>query len=98
MASSAEKSSRKFQGPKGTRDFYPQDMAVRRYIEGVWRKVSINHGFDEVEGPMFEDIDLYTHKSGPGIVSEIFQVFSGKDEKELAAVQPPARAPFALRP
>ena len=47
--------SRKFQAPKGTRDFYPQDMAVRRYIENVWRTVSINHGFDEVDGPTFHD-------------------------------------------
>ncbi len=90
--------SRKFQAPKGTRDFYPQDMAVRRYIEGVWRQTSINHGFDEVEGPTFEDIELYTHKSGPGIASEIFQVFSGKDEKEIAAMKAGGTAPFALRP
>jgi histidyl-tRNA synthetase len=90
--------SRKFQAPKGTRDFYPQDMAVRRYIESVWRKVSINHGFDEVEGPTFEDLELYTHKSGPGIVSEIFQVYSGKDQDELARIRGGADAPFALRP
>ncbi|MCI0675957.1 MAG: histidine--tRNA ligase [Phycisphaerales bacterium] len=91
-------SSKKFQAPKGMRDFYPQDMAVRRYIENIWRTVSINHGFDEVDGPTFEHLDLYTHKSGPGIVSEIFQVFSGKDEAERAAVQRTAQAPFALRP
>ena len=90
--------SRKLQAPKGTRDFYPQDMAVRRYIESVWRKVSINHGFDEVEGPMFEDIELYKHKSGPGIVSEIFQVFSGKDQEELGRIRGGGEAPFALRP
>ena len=33
--------SQKFQAPKGTRDFYPRDMAVRRHIENVWRKVSM---------------------------------------------------------
>jgi histidyl-tRNA synthetase len=90
--------SRNFQAPKGTRDFYPQDMAVRRYIENVWRTTSINHGFDEVEGPMFEDLDLYTHKSGPGIVSELFQVFSGKDKAEIEQIQKTGQAPFALRP
>ncbi|MHC4415104.1 MAG: histidine--tRNA ligase [Planctomycetota bacterium] len=58
--------------PKGTRDFYPPDMAVRRYLESVWRGVSINHGFDEIDGPTFEHLDLYTVKSGPGIVSELF--------------------------
>ncbi|HWB19876.1 MAG TPA: histidine--tRNA ligase [Phycisphaerales bacterium] len=90
--------SRKFQAPKGTRDFYPQDMAVRRYIERIWREVSINHGFEEVDGPMFEDIDLYTHKSGPGIVSEIFQVLSGKDEEQVEAMKAGKAAPYALRP
>src|SRR5436190_13533197 len=90
--------SNKFQPPKGTRDFYPQDMAVRRYIEGVWRQVSINHGFDEIEGPTFEHLVLYTHKSGPGIVSELFQVFSGKDEEQIAAMKAGGQAPYALRP
>jgi histidyl-tRNA synthetase len=65
-------SSRTFQSPKGTRDFYPHDLAVRRHIEGAWRQVSVNHGFDEIDGPTFEHLDLYTAKSGPGIVSELF--------------------------
>ncbi len=61
-----------FQAPKGTRDFLPDDLAVRRHIEAAWRGVSINHGFDEIDGPTFEHLDLYTVKSGPGIVSELF--------------------------
>ncbi len=61
-----------FLPPKGTRDFYPQDLAVRRYIESVWLEVSINHGFEEIDGPTFEHLDLYTAKSGPEIVSELF--------------------------
>lgn len=61
-----------FQSPKGTRDFYPAEMAIRRYIEGVWRDVSVLHGYEEVDGPTFEHLDLYTVKSGPGIVSELF--------------------------
>ena len=65
-------STHTFQAPKGTRDFYPHDLAVRRYIENVWREVSINHGFDEIDGPTFEHLDLYTIKSGPGIESELF--------------------------
>ncbi|MHC4305767.1 MAG: histidine--tRNA ligase [Planctomycetota bacterium] len=65
-------SNRTFQAPKGTRDFYPYDLAVRRHIESAWRRVSVNHGFDEIDGPTFEHLDLYTVKSGPGIVSELF--------------------------
>jgi histidyl-tRNA synthetase len=64
--------SHAFQAPKGTRDFFPEDMAVRRYLETMWRTVSVRHGFDEVDGPTFEHLDLYTVKSGDGIVSELF--------------------------
>jgi histidyl-tRNA synthetase len=99
MATPQHKSqSGRFQAPRGMRDFYPADMAVRRYIEGVWREVSINHGFEEIEGPMFEHTELYTHKSGPGIVSELFQVFSGKDEAEIEQIRRGKDAPYALRP
>ena len=64
--------TRSFQGPKGTRDFYPDRMAVRRHIESAWRSASIDSGFSEIEGPMFEQLDLYTVKSGQEIVSQLF--------------------------
>jgi histidyl-tRNA synthetase len=63
---------RTFQAPKGTRDFYPADLALRRHVEAAWRSASVDFGFDEVEGPTFEHLELYTVKSGPGIVSELF--------------------------
>lgn len=91
--------------PKGTRDFYPIEMARRRWIEDKWRKVAIRHGFEEIDGPTFEETELYTRKSGDGIVGEIFGVYSGKDEASvkamgarLAAGERGAIAPFALRP
>ncbi len=80
-----------FQSPKGTRDFYPQDMAVRRYVEDTWRKVSIRHGFVEVDGPTFEFLDLYKIKSGDEIVSQLFH-FEGRADKEGRAEH------YALRP
>ena len=53
-----------FQAPKGTRDFYPDAMAVRRHIEQAWRTAATSHGFDEIEGPTYEHLELYTVKSG----------------------------------
>jgi len=53
----------------------------------MWRDTSVRHGFDEIDGPTFESTELYTAKSGDAIVSEIFGVFSGKDEAELAALR-----------
>ena len=72
-----------FQAPKGTRDFYPDEMAVRRYIEDIWRRVSIRHGFQEVDGPTFESLDLYKVKSGVEIVSQLFS-FTDRGQRDLA--------------
>ena len=76
--------SRSFQGPKGTRDFYPPQMAVRRRIDEVWRSASIDCGFDEIDGPTFEHLDLYTVKSGEGIVSELFSFRRAGGEDDYA--------------
>ncbi|MCX5661940.1 MAG: histidine--tRNA ligase [Planctomycetota bacterium] len=73
----------KLQAPKGTRDFYPKDMAWRNHIVDAWRRVSIRNGFDQVDGPIFESLDLYKVKSGEGIVSELFH-FTDRGERELA--------------
>ncbi len=98
MSDSAGKRGKKFQGPKGTRDFYPREMARRRYIEQAWRNVAIRHGFDEIEGPTFESSDLYAVKSGEGILGELFQAFSGKSPEDVEQVMKTGRAPYALRP
>ncbi len=60
------------QHPKGTRDFFPAELAALHHIESAWRTASINAGFEEIEGPTFEHLDLYTVKSGEGIVNELF--------------------------
>jgi histidyl-tRNA synthetase len=54
----------KFQAPKGTRDFYPEQMALRNWIAELWRRVAIRNGFVEFDGPTFEYLDLYKLKSG----------------------------------
>ncbi|MFM2164980.1 MAG: Histidine--tRNA ligase [Planctomycetota bacterium] len=77
-------STHSFQAPKGTRDFYPGDLAVRRHIEHAWRSASIDCGFDEVEGPTFEHLELYTAKSGDGIVSELFSFRRAGGENDYA--------------
>jgi len=73
-----------FQAPKGTRDFYPVEAARRRFIMEAWRSASVRHGFDEIDGPTFEHLDLYTVKSGEGIVSELFSFERAGGEKTYA--------------
>ncbi|MCE9589780.1 MAG: histidine--tRNA ligase [Planctomycetes bacterium] len=73
----------KFQAPKGTRDFFPREMAWRNHLIDAWRRVSIRNGFEQVDGPIFESLDLYKVKSGEGIVNELFH-FEDRGERELA--------------
>jgi len=73
----------KFQAPKGTRDFYPKQMAWRNHLLDTWRRVSTRNGFEQIDGPIFESLDLYKVKSGDGIVNELFH-FQDRGDRELA--------------
>ena len=59
---------------KGTRDFYPDIMAVRNWIVDGWKEISIRNGFVEYDSPIFEYLELYTRKSGDEIVSQLFSM------------------------
>ena len=73
----------KIQSPPGMRDFYPEDMRLQNWLFDIWRRVSRSFGFQEYEGPIFEYLDLYTLKSGEGIVSELF-TFHDRGERNFA--------------
>lgn len=59
---------------KGTRDFYPDRMAVRNWIVDGWRNASLRNGFVEYDGPIFEYLQLYTQKSGDEIAGQLFSL------------------------
>ena len=59
---------------KGTRDFYPPDMAVRNYIVDGWKQVSLRNGFEEYDGPIFEYLKMFQIKSGDEIVEQLFSL------------------------
>lgn len=73
----------KIQPVKGTRDFYPEDMAKRNFIVDGWKKVSIRNGFAEFDGPIFEYLAMYQQKSGDEIASQLF-AFEDRGERMLA--------------
>ena len=72
------------QPPTGTRDFYPAEYNRLRYVTETWRAVSVRHGFEQIDGPTFEHLDLYKIKSGDGIVSELFSFERFGGEKTYA--------------
>ena len=64
----------KIQPVKGTRDFYPPEMAIRNWIIDGWKKVSLRNGFEEYDGPIFEYLKMYQIKSGDEIVEQLFSL------------------------
>ncbi|MDD1700984.1 MAG: histidine--tRNA ligase [Methanoregula sp.] len=71
------------QKPRGTRDFLPDEMEARRMIEWSMREVARCWGYREVCTPEFEDLELFTMRSGEGIIEEMY-VFSDKGGRKLA--------------
>lgn len=63
---------------KGTRDYYPEAMAVRSWLYSTARKVSESFGYQEYEAPFLESIELYAAKSGEELVKEQSYVFEDR--------------------
>ena len=63
---------------KGTRDYYPEAMAVRSWLYSTARKVAESFGYQEYDAPFLESIDLYAAKSGEELVKEQSYVFEDR--------------------
>jgi histidyl-tRNA synthetase len=81
----------RFQRPRGTRDFSPEEMVKRRYVEDVLRESAKDFGFREVMTPTFEHTELFVERSGEGIVDEMY-TFKDKGGRDLA-LRPELTAP-----
>lgn len=79
------------QRPRGTRDFLPDDMERRRYYENILRKVAKTFSFREISTPIFEDVKLFTLRSGPNVINELYN-FKDKGDREIA-LRPEMTAP-----
>jgi len=73
----------KFSVPRGMRDFYPEDMAIRNHLFDSWRQASAHHGFEPYDAPVVETLDLLKRKSGEEIVHQIY-AFKDKSGRDLA--------------
>ena len=63
---------------KGTRDFYPDEMAKRVWLIQKLEQASRAFGYEQYEGPCLETIDLYAAKSGEELVKEQAFVFEDR--------------------
>ncbi len=69
---------------KGTRDFYPEEMAFRTWLYGQIRIVSERFGYQEFDAPFLEKLELYAAKSGEELVKEQAFVFTDRGGSEVS--------------
>jgi histidyl-tRNA synthetase len=71
------------QSVKGTRDFYPEQMAIRVWLYKTMREVAESFGYQEYEGPILESLELYAARSGDELVKEQSYVFTDRGGSEI---------------
>ena len=76
---------------RGVRDFPPEAMRRRMVLENLLESKAVTHGFNRVQTPIFETLDLFTAKSGPGVISQLY-AFQDKGERDLT-LRPELTAP-----
>jgi len=64
--------AQKLQPPRGTRDFYPEELRVRSWLFAHFRAVADGFGFEEVDAPVVEHEELFTRKAGEEIVEQLY--------------------------
>jgi histidyl-tRNA synthetase len=69
--------------PRGMRDFYPEDMALRDAIFQAWRTAASSFGFLPYDACVVENLDLLKRKAGEEIVEQIYS-FKDKSGRDLA--------------
>ncbi|OYT29817.1 histidine--tRNA ligase [Thermoplasmatales archaeon ex4572_165] len=77
--------------PRGTRDFSVKEMEKRKFVEEKLRSTFQSFGFQEIQTPTFEQLDLFTMKSGESIIDELYS-FTDKGGRNLA-LRPELTAP-----
>ena len=69
--------------PRGTRDFFPEDMRLRTWLFDHFRDTARQFGFEEYDAPVVESAELYTRKAGEEIVDQLY-TFQDKGNRDLA--------------
>ncbi len=68
---------------KGARDFYPEQLALRRWLYANMQAAAQQFGYQEYDGPFLETLDLYAAKSGEELVKEQAFVFNDRGGDQI---------------
>ena len=72
----------KIQRPRGTQDFLQNEMAKRRHIEKKMRQTVEHWGYQEIQTPTFENLELFKLRSGDTIIDQSY-IFDDKGGRKL---------------
>jgi len=72
-----------FQPPRGTRDYLPEDQLKKSWVVDTVREVYESYGFEPLDTPAFEYLEMLRIKSGEDILNQVY-AFKDKSERELA--------------
>jgi len=79
------------QRPKGTRDLIGEELVSIRHVSRIMADVFRRYGYEEVETPTFEPLELFEKKSGAAVVRQLYS-FRDKSGRKLA-LRPEITAP-----
>lgn len=70
---------------KGTRDFYPEDMAIQQYIFDTWAQTAELFGFERYDASVLEPSELYKSKGAENeeMVNEQTYTFTDRGDREV---------------
>lgn len=63
------------------KDFSPEEMIIREYVIQTIKKIFESYGFETIETPAIEEVELLTAKSGEDVAKQIFRIESEKERK-----------------
>lgn len=69
---------------KGTRDFYPEDKRIQKYMFDILRRTVEAYGYEEYDAPILEPLELYLAKTGEEIVNEQTYAFEDRGGRQVA--------------
>ncbi len=83
MAGMAKRSRLSTDPYKGVRDFYPEEMAIEKWMFGVMRRVAERFGYVEYGASLLEPTELYEAKSSEEIVAEQTYTFADRGGRSV---------------
>lgn len=67
----------------GTRDFKPDDLRKREWLFAIWKRISLQYGFEGVDAPILESKNLYSRKGSDDLLEEMFRLKTGNEDLVL---------------